>query len=56
MIADVTTEAGQRRALVVDKQFNLKSDGTHWLPRISFARRGITYILTSKIDTKFLIR
>ena len=54
MVSDVTAGVGQGRGQVVDKQLNLKSDNTHWLPEISVTRREITYIPTNKIDMEVL--
>ncbi|MGW8313098.1 MAG: N-acetylmuramoyl-L-alanine amidase-like domain-containing protein [Desulfuromonadales bacterium] len=53
-IKDVTSEVGQGRALEIDKQLNRRSDGTLWLPGIAVVSRKITYIPTSRIDSKTL--
>ena len=54
MVGDVTSRVAQGKTQVADKQLNLRSDGTYWLPEIPVRRRNITYIPAVKIDTNVL--
>lgn len=53
-VEDVTAKLGNGRAVSVQKQLNLKVDGSLWLPGITVTPRQIHYIPTSNLDEVLL--
>jgi len=53
-VRDVTYEIGSNKTIAVEKNLNLKSDGSNFLPGIPIVNRKIYYIPTSEIDDDLL--
>ena len=49
-ITDVTAEVGGDAAVSVEKNLNVKKDGTNFLPGIQSVKRTVTYIPTDALD------
>jgi len=53
-VEDVTVRVGKGRALSVDKQLNLKSDGSLWLDGIAVTPRQVDYLPAMSVDEEIL--
>ncbi len=53
-VGDVTYQIGGNKTIEVEKNLNLKSDGSKFLPGIPVVNRKIYYIPTSEIDNDLL--
>ncbi len=53
-VRDITYEIGGKKTVAVEKNLNLKSDGSKFLPGIPVENRKIYYIPTSEIDDDLL--
>ena len=55
-IMDVTYRVGSGKAIAVEKDLNLKKDGSTFLPGIPIVQREFYYIPTSAIDDEILAK
>jgi hypothetical protein len=54
LVEDVTERVGIDSVVTVDKQLNLKDDGTLWLPGIAVTSRKVRYIPTPRLNKEVL--